>query len=421
MTPRPQRPHGCSAHTTAGNLTRRGIVRACVPQLAAPRAAASGSTGRGGNAVRAYPVQERVGLLWVWTGDPPAASAISSASSLAALPISDLLQRHVDFYGNDAGFMRDLPYGMELLGENLLDLSHLPFSHHSVGGLKRELGMELQLKRVTVPPQSTAAPDQLSAGTQPQQQQQPRPLYQVEVVNAGRQDPIFAGLPDPAGTRDQWTTFISYYSPCHVRYERRRGSTGPTASNVELFMCPLTAGKSRVFVFNAFELALPPPASTTTINNESLFQILWRSSPKTWKSKCKKLLLQKALRPSRVAGHMLNHRIFDGDGIFLHKQGNRMDTNRLTYRDYSTPSSADLLLNAYRRYLDQAAARSSDPVAAASVHAAEGGGGASTVVYDDTAPRSVLLDRYFSHTVHCPTCREALRRTQRTKQRLATL
>jgi hypothetical protein len=38
-------------------------------------------------------------------------------------------------------FMQDLPYGMELLGENLLDLSNLPFSHHFVWNAGLEYGM----------------------------------------------------------------------------------------------------------------------------------------------------------------------------------------------------------------------------------------------------------------------------------------
>ena len=42
--------------------------------------------------------------------------------------------------GTARGFQRDLPYGYELLGENLADISHLPFSHHSVGTLNRADG-----------------------------------------------------------------------------------------------------------------------------------------------------------------------------------------------------------------------------------------------------------------------------------------
>jgi Pheophorbide a oxygenase len=316
-----------------------------------------------------------------------------------ALPISALLQRFVEFYGDDACFMRDLPYGMELLGENLLDLSHLPFSHHSVGKLKRELGQELQLKRVSVPRQPADGSSTL-----------PRPLYQAEVQNAGEHDPIFAGLPDPAANRREWQTHISFYHPCHVRYERNRGGSRQ-ANHVELFMCPLAAGQSRVFLYNIYEFILPALPTTSTGHDKANI-----TSPKVWLARWRMMQLRKVFRPSRLGSHMLNHRIFDGDGIFLHKQGNRMNANHLTYRDYTTPSSSDILINAYRRYLDKAAARS-DPVSAQSVGGSGGGGD----FYADTAPRSVLLDRYLSHTVHCPTCRTAFRRAQGTKQRLATL
>lgn len=344
-------------------------VCSCVPQQ-------PGATGRG---VRSYPVQENIGILWVWPGGE---QPIPNAS----LPLSSLLLRHVDFFGPEAAFMRDLPYGMELLGENLLDLSHLPYSHHSVGSLNRKDGNELQLKRIVPEVNVTGGPT---------------PLYQVRVQNAGEQDPMFVGMMDPQGTRNEWTTFISFYSPGHVRYDRSRGGEGQ-GSSVELFICPLAAGKSRVFLFNCFDFVLP---SSKDLTVRQLIR-----HPKRWAPALKKKLIQSALNPSRVKGHMLAHKIFDGDGIFLHKQGNRMSNENLTYRDYSTPSSADVLLNAFRRFLDKAALQS-DELAARSVAGN----------YDDTAPRSVLLDRYESHTVFCKYCTKALQQSKRSKARWAAM
>ena len=52
--------------------------------------------------------------------------------------------------------MRDLPYGYEMLAENVVDVSHLPFAHHGVGSLKRDSGKPLPLQltsMVTSPPQ----------------------------------------------------------------------------------------------------------------------------------------------------------------------------------------------------------------------------------------------------------------------------
>ena len=75
--------------------------------------------------VRAYPVQERHGALWIWMGKP-------SAAEPAALP---------DFAEIDerAGWSRVQGYlhvkaNYQLIADNLLDLSHVPFLHPFLGG-----------------------------------------------------------------------------------------------------------------------------------------------------------------------------------------------------------------------------------------------------------------------------------------------
>ena len=134
--------------------------------------------------------------------------------------------------------------------------------------------------------------------------------------------------------------------------------------------------------------------------------------PSTWVPSIKMALLKKMFPPSRVAGHMISHKIFDGDGIFLNKQGNRMKESNLSFRDYSTPSSADALLNAYRRYLDSVADKTRE---AGLNEMADSVVGSSE--YGDDAPRSVMLDRYNTHTVNCPTCSSALKEIQAKKRR----
>lgn len=121
---------------------------------------------------------------------------------------------------------------------------------------------------------------------------------------------------------------------------------------------------------------------------------------------------KKMFDPRRAAGHMIGHKIFDGDGIFLNKQGNRLKEAGLSFRDYSAPSSADALINAYRCYIDSVAAKTRevglDEVADAVVGSAE---------YGDDALPSVLLDRYNTHPVNCPTCSSALKEAQAKKAR----
>jgi hypothetical protein len=81
------------------------------------------------------------------------------------------------------------------------------------------------------------------------------PIFQAEIVDAAKHDPIFKSSPNIAADVDPktWTTTIAYYDPCHVRYRRWRGS----AVHVELFLCPKSEGRSHVFLFNAFEAILP--------------------------------------------------------------------------------------------------------------------------------------------------------------------
>lgn len=126
-----------------------------------------------------------------------------------------------------------------------------------------------------------------------------------------------------------------------------------------------------------------------------------------------KLIVGRLFDPRRVAVHMMAHQIFDGDGIFLHKQGNRMKEAGLSYKDYSTPSSADVLLNAYRRFLQRAAIITRQFGEISCSNAVVG-----TEKYGDDAPRSEMLDRYNTHTVHCPTCLAALKKARVTKGRL---
>lgn len=116
-------------------------------------------------------------------------------------------------------------------------------------------------------------------------------------------------------------------------------------------------------------------------------------------------------------GHMFAHKIFDGDGIFLHKQGDRMQRDGLTYMNYNTPGSADIMVNAFRRYVNAAAKKTKEvgePSMADSVMPPPING------YNDNLPRSVMLDRYESHTKHCKLCSAALKTKEKRYQVIST-
>ncbi|CAB9530575.1 Pheophorbide a oxygenase [Seminavis robusta] len=244
----------------------------------------------------------------------------------------------------------------------------------------------------------------------------PIPTFQAEVVDAAQYDPILMRQAKASGdvaVTKSWTTTIGYFGPSHVRYRRDRGDQGEV--HVELFLCPTTEGKSRVFLFNVMVPGKQQPPVNTA--KPHLGQKLWNNlKPSTWKQRMMKRILQNFFAGER--GHLASHSIFDGDGIFLHKQGNRMKQAKKSYQDYSTPSSADILLNAYRRWLDQVAqktrANGLDAVSQSVV-------GSNAYAADDDTARSLLLDRYNTHTKDCPLCLASLQKKRRQNARLQVL
>jgi len=355
--------------------------------------------------VQTYPTRTAGGMLWVWT-DPSS----EEVGKTIRLPVSPLLEKAIDKYGNDFVFMRDLPYGMEILGENLLDLSHLPFSHHSVGSLSRYDAMDLPCRMVPRKEREVFAQWENKFRDPTDEMTSMVARYQAEIVSAAQHDPVFVRMAKslPLNATKDWKTDISFFDPCHVRYRRTRGSDIGAGTNVELFLCPTSESRSRVFLFNLFEQFLCPPPKTTTqpgLKNAGQWFV-----PATWKATLMRIIFSQLIGPS-PRGHMMAHQIFDGDGIFLHMQGYRMKKSGLTFRDYSTPTSADILLNTYRRFLESAATKTRQIFGRPDVAMSVVGSGQ----YEADLPRTQMLDRYNSHTRYCPICTRALKQTRSRK------
>ncbi len=311
---------------------------------------------------KSYPLRIDCGMVFIWA-DPETANL----GQLIPLPTFPQLQTNYERNGPSSCFMRDLPYGYELLGENLLDLSHLPFSHHSVASLKRELGGPLPFKMLSMQEKS---PD--------------NPLYEAILEDASNTDPTFKSFP---ATPKDATLNLGFYQPNHVRYTR----LGRAESFVSLFFCPTSPTRSRVFLSNVFVPIIPSSPSVSIGKKIN-----------AWKNKKMQQIIRKLVF-TPVMGHMLSHQIFDGDGIFIRMQGDRMKRENLTYKDYKTPSAADVLVNAFRRYVNVASELTKK---AGKYEMAESANSQSQ--YDDRLPRSQMLDRYESHTKHCTVCSAAL-------------
>jgi phenylpropionate dioxygenase-like ring-hydroxylating dioxygenase large terminal subunit len=104
----PQQPEGGTAHTSK---------RACVAAL---------------------PTAERQGLLFIYAGNPENASQVK-------IPLIEPLETDTEKW-TLFGTFRDLPYDALTLLENVLDASHLPFTHHkSVGNRVNAAPMVLEV------------------------------------------------------------------------------------------------------------------------------------------------------------------------------------------------------------------------------------------------------------------------------------
>ncbi len=88
--------------------------------------------------VRRFATTVRQGLLFIYAGQPENAAQVS-------VPLIDPLDESPDGWVM-MNIFRDLPYDAQTLMENVLDASHLPFTHHrSVGNRVNAAPMELEL------------------------------------------------------------------------------------------------------------------------------------------------------------------------------------------------------------------------------------------------------------------------------------
>lgn len=110
--------------------------------------AAEGAETRAVSSPRAcavsIPVKIAEGLVFVWPDE-------FGAERAAATPLPLPAEAYVPGW-RTATIVRDLGYGYEMLAENVIDVSHLPFAHHKVGPLDRKQGKPLPLRIVAESP-----------------------------------------------------------------------------------------------------------------------------------------------------------------------------------------------------------------------------------------------------------------------------
>ena len=377
-----------------------------VPQALDPTKAAKSAR------VASYPVQIGAGIVWVWPDE-----SSSPFAETVPLPISPMLQQWEKEYPQSA-YQREIPYGYELLAENVIDMSHLPFSHHEVLS-SRDNGVHLPFKMLSLDEKEQVwEKERSSIYSNATESDKVLPAYQVEIKQGKAQfsDPIFTyNLMGTHEADENSTSHLGFYPPSHIRYHRTPKSG--LSSNTELFVCPQSAGKCRVIIFNPFEGGMKKLRVDAT-KSKNRFEFL---------SKIGQYLLRKVIlkKYMGVENHLLTSSVFDGDNIFLALQGERLAKNRLDYTDYMVPSSADTLSKIFRKWLDLAAeatrrtgCKEADNIVESAVGVSLDGSSPYTALPQQSGRE--LLDRYNSHTRSCPVCSQALSKLE-TRKNILTL
>jgi vanillate O-demethylase monooxygenase subunit len=86
--------------------------------------------------IKAWTVHERYGMVWIWMGDQPA--------DPAAIPDYRVLEQSAGF-ATSHGYLH-IEANYELMGENLLDLSHITYLHDGYLGSPEQVGADQELK-----------------------------------------------------------------------------------------------------------------------------------------------------------------------------------------------------------------------------------------------------------------------------------
>lgn len=311
---------------------------------------------------------EKQGLIWVWA-TPLNFGASSDATVLPDESLIPTCEAMDDDRFVWIDVSRDMPYSADMLLENVLDSSHVPFTHHQTIS-KRENAVPLRL-RLTEP---------VSAQGFVGEQAQAPPLPSAGV--SGR-------APQGAGAQTERTTL--YVAPTYMHHKIR---TAPAGSGDDFdkgfetwtvaYATPTGPGRCRLLARFPFRFPSPEPKQGVVANLLPSINF-----PKAFFKRV----------PDWIQ-HMGQLTVLDDDNIFLPLQERRVNDKGGWRANYVMPTSADTYVSAYRRWYD---------AAGPPPHAAH----ASDHLHAAPLDKEKLLDRLSQHTAHCKSCSGALANAKR--------
>ncbi|CAA7395366.1 unnamed protein product [Spirodela intermedia] len=279
-----------------------------------------------------YPSCEQNKILWFWPNSDPQFKDILTQKRPPYVPELD-----DPSYSCTMG-MRDLPYGYEVLVENLMDPAHVPYAHYRIMRIPkadREGGVPLDIKVVK---------HNLSGFTASQEGR-----YSDFVAPV-----LFRFLPD-----------LSSIGNLEMLKERSASLQPKKRRFLLVFICiPVSLGRSRlIWVF-----------------------------PRNFAVWIDRII-------PRWVFHIGQNLIIDSDLNLLHLEERKIAESGISnwQRACFVPTKSDALVVAFRKWLKK---YSNNQV---------NWGPKSNLQLPPTPPREQLMDRYWSHTVQCSSCRGALK------------
>ncbi|BBN14704.1 hypothetical protein MPTK1_6g13750 [Marchantia polymorpha subsp. ruderalis] len=315
-----------------------------IPQLEKGREQALNSSRA---CVKIYVSMEHQGMIWVWMDRAEGAEERAAANPPPFIP-----------YLNDPNYvfdigMMDLPYGYELLTENLLDPSHVPFAHHKIQG-NRNTARPLNLKVV----------DSHIQGFSAKREETMDLIFHAPCLS--RMD---FRIPPPKTPPKGHPLALKVREWIASRKQPKVDEEVKQISTI-FFCVPVAPGKSKVI------FSFP----------RNFAQLVFKLTP-------------------RWFGHYSHMAVIDSDLLLLHELEHRIQERGGDIKPlYFTPALADTCVMEFRKWFKTLAQGKVDY------------GAKSSSTLPPRPPRRVLFDRGISHVAKCKICSGAAANFRRLKE-----
>jgi phenylpropionate dioxygenase-like ring-hydroxylating dioxygenase large terminal subunit len=315
----------------------------CVALPQAPEDGKSRAMNNPRACVTSYPVRVQYGMIWMWPDNSESRWIESAANAVSDFP-PEMDGPYIEFLPL---FVRDFPYSIETFFDNVLDPSHVPWSHHGV------IGNRDKAEPIILEPVMESCPKGIA----------------TKFVSNEDSAAASSSAMKRGGDR---TTFLRYGAPHTMFYDMIRADG--SQSKLIAYATPTKPGWCKVY-----SVSLDGRIDT---KNKML-----------------------SLLPTWMA-HMTFLEGGDGDQVLLQTQERLLPKLEKGWRQFYLPTQADTMVGMWRNWYGKYVGKDKggpymlnnewveDPVATTEAFAPK--------------TKEEILDRWHTHTKDCKACRTAM-------------